>query len=638
MAQLTGGTLFPISFGTNLFADQFDSLQIEDWLSGTASAQTATGFTMSLPASLDIQYTGTNFAYDGNGNVIDGNITGLSITSPLSGELWLAFDDIHISVVDFQTCVVALNTPEFLSFILAASDTLLGAVGADHADILNGFDGNDSVNGGGGDDTLVGDAGNDTLDGGRGGDRLFGGSGDDTYLVDGSLDVLDETNGSGLDTVVLEGEFFDLSRNSYGDIENIDIVGAVYRAVAYGNDLGNRIVSSREHNFLQGLGGNDTLIVADGNDIAYGGSGDDSIDGAGGNDELTGGIGNDTLIGGDGNDSLFGDGGADILQGGTGDDRYYIDSGDIVAEALAGTAGGVDSVVHFGGGAYILGANLENLYAGTVSIATGNGLNNNITLGAGNNRIFGLEGDDSLNGASGNDTLNGGSGNDTLMGGTGADVLSGGAGNDRYWVESAADRISGEVRGAAGGFDTITSTVSRTLGTNIENLILDGADAIDGTGNSLSNRISGNDSTNRLSGLGGADELFGEAGNDRLNGGAGNDTLIGGFGNDTLIGGTGNDEFRYASVIDGYDIIAGFDGLAAGGQDHLDLDGLLDELGLATDDRAGLVQLTDGGAQVDVRIDTDGDGAFELLAATLQTRSLITAGNTVSDDVILGTL
>ena len=48
--------------------------------------------------------------------------------------------------------------------------------------------------------------------------------------------------------------------------------------------------------------------------------------------------------------------------------------------------------------------------------------------------------------------------------------------------------------------------------------------------------------------------------------------------------------------------------------------------------RSGRVQLTDKGASVDVNIDTNGDGTFEYLAATIQSASPIAVG----DDVLVG--
>ena len=50
-----------------------------------------------------------------------------------------------------------------------------------------------------------------------------------------------------------------------------------------------------------------------------------------------------------------------------------------------------------------------------------------------------------------------------------------------------------------------TFPIDYTLGANVENLSLTGADDINGTGNSRANSIEGNDASNRLSGLGGGE-------------------------------------------------------------------------------------------------------------------------------------
>ena len=56
--------------------------------------------------------------------------------------------------------------------------------------------------------------------------------------------------------------------------------------------------------------------------------------------------------------------------------------------------------------------------------------------------------------------------------------------------------------------------MSFALGANIENLVLTGMDAIDGTGNDLANVITGNGASNILDGGAGADRLIGGGGND----------------------------------------------------------------------------------------------------------------------------
>jgi Ca2+-binding RTX toxin-like protein len=72
----------------------------------------------------------------------------------------------------------------------------------------------------------------------------------------------------------------------------------------------------------------------------------------------------------------------------------------------------------------------------------------------------------------------------------------------------------------------VQSSITWTLGSNLENLVLTGTTAINGTGNTLDNVLTGNSVSNTLTGA------------------AGNDTLDGGAGADTLAGGTGNDTYR----------------------------------------------------------------------------------------------
>ncbi|MEH2058099.1 MAG: DVUA0089 family protein [Nostoc sp.] len=157
---------------------------------------------------------------------------------------------------------------------------------------------------------------------------------------------------------------------------------------------------------------------------------------------------------------------------------------------------------------------------------------------SGNDTLNGAAGNDNLFGGTGNDSLIGGLGNDTLDGGLGTDNLNGGVGDDTYIIDSAADIITEAVNS---GTDTVQSSVTYTLGINLENLRLTGTGAINGTGNSLNNFIFGNSANNTLNGRAGSDTLDGNFGNDTLNGEDGNDSLQGGPGNDILNGGSGDD-------------------------------------------------------------------------------------------------
>ena len=117
--------------------------------------------------------------------------------------------------------------------------------------------------------------------------------------------------------------------------------------------------------------------------------------------------------------------------------------------------------------------------------------------------------------------------------GTVNDTMTGGTGNDTYVVDATGDTV---VEGASAGTDLVQSTIAYTLGSNVENLTLMGAGAVDGTGNGGANSLTGNSGNNTLSGLDGNDTLNGMGGNDLLVGGNGNDTYVyvRGGGQDTI--------------------------------------------------------------------------------------------------------
>ncbi|MFZ5691116.1 MAG: calcium-binding protein [Pseudomonadota bacterium] len=182
----------------------------------------------------------------------------------------------------------------------AFADDLRGGAGND---TLNGSDGNDLLNGGTGNDTLNGGDDNDTLDGGVGIDALDGGAGDDVLVVRGNQGVFDTFNGgAGTDTLRLIGNVtlagFDAAAS---EIEKLQGGGALY-GTSQGNlfDLSGLQQAPAGLRFVDGGGGNDTLIGSDFNDDLRGGAGDDILDGRGGNDILYGGTGNNVFVFGDG--------------------------------------------------------------------------------------------------------------------------------------------------------------------------------------------------------------------------------------------------------------------------------------------------------------------------------------------------
>jgi VCBS repeat-containing protein len=210
------------------------------------------------------------------------------------------------------------------------------------------------------------------------------------------------------------------------------------------------------------------------------------------------------------------------MAGGLGDDWYWVDS---VADNLTEYVNeGLDTVVFSPTGWYTLPDNVENLIVSVGVAGTGNWLANEIT---GNSR------------------------NNVLDGGAGADTLVGGAGDDIYIVDDSGDSV---VEEADAGFDEVHSSVTYSLGPNVENLMLTGTTTIDGTGDALDNLMVGNSAANVLTAGAGNDGMDGGEGNDWLSGDDGNDTLFSGAGNDGLAGGAGNDTY-YFDRLSGHDAI-----------------------------------------------------------------------------------
>ena len=146
-----------------------------------------------------------------------------------------------------------------------------------------------------------------------------------------------------------------------------------------------------------------------------------------------------------------------------------------------------------------------------------------ITGNSSANTLSGTDGADTIKGMGGNDTLKGMGGNDSIDGGTGSDKLAGGTGDDTYYVDSTGDTVT---EGSGAGTDTVYSSVSFTLGTNVENLYLTGSGSANGTGNGLNNILSGNNAANKLNGSTGDDTLYGKGGVDTLTGGSGKDSFV----------------------------------------------------------------------------------------------------------------
>ncbi|MDP2834306.1 MAG: calcium-binding protein [Pseudomonadota bacterium] len=339
------------------------------------------------------------------------------------------------------------------------ADNLYGGAGDDYLDggddndLLKGDAGGDTLFGGNGDDELQGSDGHDRLLGEAGNDKLFGQTGDDTLWGGDGDDILmgftaanetkqslaaDETDndslygGTGRD--LLQGGLGDDLLHGEAGVDELQ--GGAGRDMAYGGD------------------DNDRLFGQVGDDVLYGGAGDDLIYGFTGaneakqslnvgetdNDWLYGGAGNDTLVGGLGDDYLDGGAGADIMEGGAGNDTYIVNS---VNDSILERAGeGYDTVVSSANTLLNTGIEELRLAEGLDIHGTGNALDNRIL---GNSR------------------------NNILDGVTGADILIGGAGDDIYYVDNLGDQT---VELAGEGVDTVQSSLSHTLGVNLENLVL----------------------------------------------------------------------------------------------------------------------------------------------------------------------
>jgi Ca2+-binding RTX toxin-like protein len=359
--------------------------------------------------------------------------------------------------------------------------------------------------GSGFEDDLRGDAADNRIDGGGSADKMSGGAGNDTYVVDHTGDRIVEAAGNGTD--VIETSVSYVMASNADQVENLTMTGT-FAGFAIGNALNNKLTGNDGDNRLDGGTGTDTLVGGEGNDTyavdvagdvvtELANEGNDTVEssitydltslayienvtltgtaskatGNASNNVLTGNGSANTLIGAGGNDILMGGLGADSLDGGTGTDTAsYANATDKVTADLKTKSNNVGDAA---GDSYTL---IENLV-----------------------------------GSRFNDTLTGDDVANRLDGGLGVDTLSGGLGNDVYVVDDANDKVS---EAASAGTDTIEASVSFTIADNVENLILTGSTDLNGTGNTLANKITGNDGNNKLDGGTGADTLVGGAGDD----------------------------------------------------------------------------------------------------------------------------
>ncbi|ESQ73920.1 M10 family metallopeptidase C-terminal domain-containing protein [Asticcacaulis sp. AC402] len=487
---------------------------------------------------------------------------------------------VNLGVGTYTTINGTLNILNFENFNAGGQNDII--VGTSAANVINAGAGNDDIDAGGGADTINGDAGDDYIHASFAGTKVYnGGAGNDTvggnFSYNSSFD-----GGDGVD--LLDMSFvastllpvtFDMNTGAW--VDGID----TFTAVNFENYIGVGVAES-----VTGTAGANSIDGGDGDDTIIGGAGSDTINGGAGNDSINAGVlsdGTDTVDGNGGDDTIVSSG-QGTYNGGLGDDYIYAGLTDIGGEVLDGGDGTDTLNTSLWGGNYVIDlvTGLTNYpgedYDNFENVITGVG-NDSITGTAGSNWIDGGIGADTLTGGAGDDTyivdnvaddvnetggngndlvrssvsyslagmvvetltltgaaninatgngngntLNGNSGNNALDGAAGSDTMLGGLGDDSYYVNVAGDVVT-EL--AAEGNDTIFTALTYSLaGRQVENLVLQGAAAINGTGNGFANVLTGNSAVNTLDG---------GSGNDRLDGGASADNLIGGTGADTYV-------------------------------------------------------------------------------------------------------
>jgi Ca2+-binding RTX toxin-like protein len=461
-------------------------------------------------------------------------------------------NDIYVvdSAADAVVELAGQGTDTVLSavslFLPAAVEnlTLIGAAAIDGTG--NSLD--NRITGNGAANVIAGGAGNDVLVGAGGTDRVSYADAPAAVRANLSLTTAQDTLGAGTDT--LSG-FENLTGSAFDDIltgsaSDNEIDGGPGNDVVDGGDGADRL----SYALAAAAVTIDLRLTTQQDTIA---AGRDTIMNV---EKVAGSRFDDTLTGNVGANVLDGRLGADTMAGGPGDDTYFVDSaGDAVVEAPGAGQDTVHSTVD-----YVLGPNVENLaLIGLQAIGTGNELDNTMGGNPADNTLDGgpgidtvtyffvqvavqaslatrtaagagpgvgidtLIGFENLTGSDFDDTLTGDASPNLLDGRPGADTLSGGGGNDSYVVDDPGDVV---IELPDGGSDTVRSSITHALGVNVENLLLFGAGAVNGTGNALANRMQGNAAANVLNG--------GE-GNDLLNGGGGADILLGGPGDDTYV-------------------------------------------------------------------------------------------------------
>jgi len=373
---------------------------------------------------------------------------------------------------------IAFNADAFKDIAVTGSGTIaytfsLGG-GNDTFDALSGgfgtggsaYTGATTVYGGVGDDVLTGGAGNDTFYGDVGNDTLNGGS--------SATDADVYSGGAGTDTVTYAARS-----------------AAVTVTVGAGTNDGESGESDNvqvDVEIVRGGSGNDTFTGYTGDQTFYGGAGDDTF-----------------LMGllastGAGDDVVYGEAGTDTVS-------YAARLEAVTATMMGNTANDGNP----GGELDNIRDDVENFICPTAAVVctvTGNNSDNVITGGAGA---------DVLSGGAGDDTFVMGA-NGTI--GAGADTLAGGAGIDTVTFAAFGTTINVTMDGVA------STTMSKVIGLDVENLTCPSASACTVVANDLANRIVGSSALDTITAAGGDDFIETVGGNDAVDCGDGSDIVV----------------------------------------------------------------------------------------------------------------
>ncbi|MFT7691453.1 MAG: Ca2+-binding RTX toxin-like protein, partial [Candidatus Latescibacterota bacterium] len=526
----------------------------------------------------------------GGADSINGNDGDDILIGGASGDLRLNGDSGNDYIIGDNGQLLDLQNESVWQLSTMQTTDLTAATGG--ADVIEGNDGDDIILGGISGDLIATGAGDHIVLGDNGRIDFVSGQLDRVESTETELGGADVISGDDGDDVVIAG-FADDSVTLLGG-DNIAL-GDSGELVF--DTLGGSL--AYVESIATDIGGNDTMVAGDDNDILVGGAADDTIDA---------GIGNNTIIGdngrasfdldgffatldrvetiapqhGGGNDTITGSAGNNVVLGGLGDDHIEFADG---VNAILGDNGQVEFVVD----AVVEISSIDVELGGDDTIAVQAGINvvigglgsDTIAALAGRNVIFadharanfagGVEFLERIRSIAsefgGDDQITTGAGADILVGGNGADTISAGDGDHVVFGDHAL--VDYSIDGDLSTLDLVTS-VDPVAGGGDDVLV-------GGTGRNI---VLGGLGDDRIEWVGGINAIVGDNGWVDLVAGAvveiksidvelgRDDTITVQTGINTLIGGAGADVLN---AVGGANVIFGDNALAsfAGGVEYL---------------------------------------------------------------------